>query len=58
MQKLYADEVARLSNNTVPLTELPGAITVVDQLKDNPNPMVRASAIEAFKLPTKPCIQK
>ncbi|MBD5401182.1 hypothetical protein HDR58_00040 [bacterium] len=48
MQKLYADEVTRLSNSTVPLTELPGAITVVDQLKDNPNPMVRASAIEAL----------
>jgi hypothetical protein len=48
MQKLYADEVARLSNQTVPLTELPGAITVVDNLKDNPNPMVRASAIEAL----------
>lgn len=48
MQKLYADEVARLSNSTVPLTELPGAVTVVDQLKDNPNPMVRASAIEAL----------
>ena len=41
MQKLYADEVARLSKQTVPLTELPGAITVVDALKDNPNPMVR-----------------
>jgi len=48
MQKLYGDEVARLSNQTVPLTELPGAITVVDNLKDNPNPMVRASAIEAL----------
>lgn len=48
MQKLYGDEVTRLSNTTVPLTELPGAITVVDQLKDNPNPMVRASAIEAL----------
>lgn len=48
MQKLYADEVARLSNSTVPLTELPGAVTIVDQLKDNPNPMVRASAIEAL----------
>lgn len=48
MDKLYADEVAKLSNNTVPLTELPEAITVVDQLKDNPNPMVRASAIEAL----------
>lgn len=48
MDKLYADEVAKLSNTTVPLTELPEAITVVDQLKDNPNPMVRASAIEAL----------
>lgn len=48
MEKLYADEVAKLSNTTVPLTELPGAVTIVDQLKDNPNPMVRASAIEAL----------
>ena len=48
MQKLYADEVSRLSNQTVPLTELPGAVTVVENLKDNPNPMVRASAIEAL----------
>ncbi len=48
MQKLYADEVARLSNQTVPLTELPGVSTVVDNLKDNPNPLVRASAIEAL----------
>ena len=48
MEKLYADEVYRLSNQTVPLTELPAALTVVDTLKDNPNPMVRASAIEAL----------
>ncbi len=48
MQKLYGDEVKRLSNTTVPLTELPGVTTVVDNLKDNPNPMVRASAIEAL----------
>ncbi len=48
LQKLYADEVARLSNQTVPLTELPGISTVVDNLKDNPNPLVRASAIEAL----------
>jgi len=48
MQKLYADEVKRLTNTTVPLTELPGATTVVDNLKDNPSPMVRASAIEAL----------
>lgn len=48
MDKLYADEVKKLTNNTVPLTELPEAVNVVNQLKDNPNPMVRASAIEAL----------
>lgn len=48
MDKLYADEVKKLTNNEVPLTELPEAVNVVNQLKDNPNPMVRASAIEAL----------
>ena len=58
MQKLYGDEVTRLSNQTVPLTELPGAITVVDHLKDNPNPMVRASAIEALSYIQNPAYKK
>lgn len=58
MQKLYGDEVARLSNQTVPLTELPGAITIVDNLKDNPNPMVRASAIEALSYIQNPAYKK
>ncbi len=48
LQKLYGDEVAKLTGNKVPLTELPAAMTIVDQLKDNPNPMVRTSAIEAL----------
>ena len=48
MQKLYADEVNKLTGSTVPLTELPGASSIVEQLKNNPNPMVRASAIEAL----------
>lgn len=48
LQKLYKDEVAKLTGSTVPLTELPAAIAIVDNLKDNPNPMVRASAIEAL----------
>ena len=48
MQKLYADEVAKLTGTKVPLTELPGAVTIVEQLKSNPNPMVRTSAIEAL----------
>jgi hypothetical protein len=58
MQKLYGDEVSRLANTTVPLTELPGAITVVDNLKDNPNPMVRASAIEALSYIQNPAYKK
>jgi len=58
MQKLYGDEVNRLSNTTVPLTELPGVITMVDQLKDNPNPMVRASAIEALSYIQNPSYKK
>ncbi len=48
LEKLYADEVQKLTGTTVPLTELPAAMTIVDQLKDNPNPMVRTSAIEAL----------
>ena len=48
MQKLYGEEVAKLTGATVPLTELPGAVTIVEQLKNNPNPMVRTSAIEAL----------
>ena len=48
LQKLYGDEVAKLTGNKVPLTELPAAMTIVVQLKDNPNPMVRTSAIEAL----------
>lgn len=48
LQKLYSDEVAKLTNTSVPLTELPDAVTIVEQLKNNPNPMVRTSAIEAL----------
>lgn len=48
LQKLYGDEVAKLTNTTVPMTELPGAVSIVEQLKSNPNPMVRTSAIEAL----------
>lgn len=49
LDKLYTDEVQKLSDSKkVPITELPGIVTVVEQLKDNPNPMVRASAIDAL----------
>ena len=48
LDKVYAQEIKKLNNTTVPLTDLPSAINVVNQLKDNPNPMVRESAIEAL----------
>jgi hypothetical protein len=48
MQKLYGDEVKKLTNSTVPLTELPAAADIVEQLATNPNPMVRISALEAL----------
>ncbi len=58
MQKLYGDEVQKLTNSTVPLTELPGAVTIVEQLKNNPNPMVRTSAIEALSYIQTPAYAK
>lgn len=54
MQKLFGDEVKNLSGQVVPITELPGAVAVVEQLKSNPNPMVRASAIEALSYIERP----
>lgn len=58
LQKLYGDEVAKLTNTTVPLTELPGAVTIVEQLKNNPNPMVRTSAVEALSYIQNPAYAK
>lgn len=58
MQKLYADEVKKLSGTTVPLTELPNASLLVDQLKNNPNPIVRASAIDALSYLQNPDYKK
>lgn len=58
MEKLYGDEVAKLTNTTVPLTELPGAVTIVEQLKNNPNPMVRTSAIEALSYIQQPAYKQ
>jgi hypothetical protein len=58
MQKLYGDEVVKLTGSTVPLTELPGAVTIVEQLKNNPNPMVRSSAIEALSYIQQPAYKQ
>src|SRR5574344_1071391 len=58
MEKLYGEEVKKLANTTVPLTELPGAVEIVEQLKDNPNPMVRTSAIEALSYIQQPAYKE
>lgn len=58
MQKLYGDEVMKLTGSTVPLTELPGAVPIVEQLKNNPNPMVRTSAIEALSYIQQPAYKQ
>ena len=58
MQKLYGEEVLKLTGSTVPLTELPGTVAIVEQLKNNPNPMVRTSAIEALSYIQQPAYKK
>ena len=54
LQKLYGTEVEKLSNSVVPMTELPGAAAIVEQVKSNPNPMVRASGIDALSYIQRP----
>lgn len=54
LQKLYGSEVEKMNNTVVPLTELPGAAGIVEQVKNNPNPMVRASALDALSYIQRP----
>lgn len=54
LQKLYTSEIEKINNAVVPLTELPGAAGIVEQTKNNPNPMVRTSAIEALSYIQRP----
>lgn len=54
LEKLFADEVEKISGQVVPFTELPGANSVVEQMKSNPNPTVRTSALEALSYVQRP----
>lgn len=54
LEKLYGSEVEKISNTVVPLTELPGAAGIVEQVKNNPNPMVRAAALDALNYIQRP----
>lgn len=54
LQKLYGSEIEKMNNTVVPLTELPGAAGIVEQVKNNPNPMVRTAGIDALSFIQRP----
>lgn len=54
LQKLYASEIEKMDKTVVPMTELPGAAGVVEQIKNNPNPMVRVAGIDALSYIQRP----
>lgn len=58
LDKLYASEVEKIDKTVVPLTELPGAAGVVEQIKTNPNPMVKIAAIDALSFIQRPEYKK
>lgn len=55
LQKLYGSEIEKIDKGTVvPITELPGAAGIVEQIKNNPNPMVRIAGIDALSFIQRP----
>ncbi|MCM1264778.1 MAG: hypothetical protein NC200_01145 [Candidatus Gastranaerophilales bacterium] len=54
LQKTYGDEIEKRTGNVVPLTDLPGAAAVVDELKNNQNPAIRTAAIDALRYVQRP----
>ncbi len=58
MQKLYGDSVEKMNNSVVPITDLPGAAVVVEQVKSNPNPVIRSAGIDALSFIQRPEYKK
>ena len=54
LQKTYSDEIEKQTGNVVPLTDLPGAAQVVNELKENPNPAIRTAAIDSLRTLKRP----
>lgn len=54
LQKTYGDEIEKRSGNVVPLTDLPGAAQVVNELKSNDNPAIRTAAIDSLRYIQRP----
>lgn len=58
LQKVFISEVQKANNTVVPFSELPGSTGIVKQIKNNPNPMVRASGIDALSYIQRPEYKK
>jgi len=54
LQKTYADTIEKRAGKVVPLTDLPAAAMVVDELKTNPNPAIRTAAIDSLMFIQRP----
>ena len=54
LSKTFADEVQKQTKNVVPLTDLPGASTIVNSLKSNDNPGVKVAALDALRYIARP----
>ena len=54
LQKTYTDEIEKSTGNVVPLTDLPGVATVVEELKTNKNPAIRTASIDALRYIQRP----
>lgn len=54
LSRTYADDVKKISGNTVPLTDLPGMAEIVDTLRYNKNWLIRIAAIDALQICYKP----
>lgn len=58
LQKLYGDNIEKMYNSVVPLTELPASAVVVEQIKSNPSAQVRAAAIDSLSYLQRPEYKK
>lgn len=54
LDKLYASEIEKIDKTVVQITELPGAAGIVEQIKNNPNPMVKIAGIDAMSYIQRP----
>ncbi len=54
LAKTFTDEVQKQTGNVVPLTDLPGASTIVNSLKNNDNAGVKVAALDALRYIAKP----